>query len=90
MTYINLLEVVMSMAGYVADRTDQDVLQTIQAFKEQRLPLRVSASEIAGLMGCSIVTVQRAISRLEKKGHIRISNQKGQPNCYEFPEQAND
>jgi Mn-dependent DtxR family transcriptional regulator len=80
----------MSMAGYVADRTDRDVLQTIQGFEEQRRPLRVSASEIAELMGCSILTVQRAISRLEKKGHLKISNQKGQPNCYEFPGRAID
>lgn len=77
----------MSMAGYVADRTDGDVLKTIQSLKEQRYPLRVSASEIADTLGCSIATVQRAIARLEKKGDIRISNQKGQPNCYEFPTQ---
>lgn len=74
----------MSMAGYVADRTDQDVLKIISGYKEERRPLRVSASEIAEHMGCSLKTVQRAIQRLEGKGAIRIANQKGQPNCYEL------
>lgn len=74
----------MSMAGYVADRTDQDVLKVISSLQEERRPLRVSASEIAERMGCSLKTVQRAIKRLEDKSAIRIANQKGQPNCYEL------
>lgn len=74
----------MSMAGYVADRTDKHVLETIKGYEGARRPLRVSASEIADQIGCSLKTVQRAIQRLEEKGALRIANQKGQPNCYEI------
>lgn len=78
----------MSMAGYIADRTAQDVLKAIKSFEGQRVPLRVSATEIAELIGCSVITAYRAIYRLEKTGQLKISNQIGQPNCYEFPEEA--
>lgn len=74
----------MEMGKYVSARTEEHVLQTIKSFEEARRPLRVSASEIADVMGCTSRTVQNAVKRLEEKGRIKISSQKGKPTAYEL------
>lgn len=74
----------MEMGKYVSARTEEHVLQTIKGFEEDRRPLRVSAAEIAEVMGCTSRTVQNAVKRLEEQGRIKFASQKGKPTLYEL------
>lgn len=74
----------MEAGNYVSVQTEESFLKTIKWFEEARRPLRISASEIAGVMGCTPRTVQNVVRRLEAKGRIKISTEKGKPNAYEI------
>lgn len=75
--------------NYVANRTDEDVIKVIQAIQAEYRSQRavpISATTIAERLGCTSRTVQNAVKRLEEKGRIRISSEKGKPTRYEVVE----
>jgi DNA-binding Lrp family transcriptional regulator len=73
------------MANYVADRTDDDVLRIISEIQEEyRRVVPISASQIAQRAGCTVRTVQNAVKRLEDKGRLKLSNEKGKPTRYQI------
>lgn len=74
----------MDNLSYAATRTDEHILSIMRSIQEERRAIPIAASEIADRAGCHINTVKNSVRRLERRGYIKISPEKGKPNRYEL------
>lgn len=74
----------MDTQSFAAARTDEHILSIVRTIQHERRAIPIAASEIASRAGCHINTVKNSVRRLEQRGYLRVSSEKGKPNRYEL------